>query len=393
MQKLLGGAIALALTLAATPALAQPTIDLTAGKSTVLMLQGIKQVSIADPSVADVTVTPQRDLLVSAKKPGTTSLVLWTRDERLDFQVNVGMDVSLLRTLLDRTLGANAIRIDSVSNRVILSGKVYKASQLDMASKLSQAFAKNVINLVAVETAPQVQVDVHVVEMRRGHGHDAGVTWGSMHTMPTGEALFQPELMTFAESAAGSAVTFGQFDRLAAQLKVLATEGYAKILARPKLVTVSGGKASFLVGGQIPVPEAQQLGTVTVAWRDYGVKLNVEPRVREDGRISMKVKPEVSALDFNNAIRLNGFTIPSISARQAETEVMLRPGEGLAIGGLIQNTETRMVEKLPILGDIPVLGALFRSTQFQQDETELAIFVTPQLVTPMASFSSPVGSP
>lgn len=393
MQKLSGGAIALALMLAATPALAQPTIDLTSGKSTVLMLQGIKQVSIADPSVADVTVTPQRDLLVSAKKPGTTSLILWTRDERLDFQVNVAMDVSLLRTLLDRTLGANAIRIDSVSNRVILSGKVYKASQLDMASKLSQAFAKNVINLVAVETAPQVQVDVHVVEMRRGHGHDAGVTWGSMHPMPTGEALFQPELMTFAESAAGSAVTFGQFDRLAAQLKVLATEGYAKILARPKLVTVSGGKASFLVGGQIPVPEAQQLGTVTVAWRDYGVKLNVEPRVREDGRISMKVKPEVSALDFNNAIRVNGFTIPSISARQAETEVMLRPGEGLAIGGLIQNTETRMVEKLPLLGDIPVLGALFRSTQFQQDETELAIFVTPQLVTPMASFSSPVGSP
>ncbi len=387
-------ASALCLSLLGQPALAQPVIELEVSKSTSLMLPGITQVSVTDPAIADVQVTRERDLLINGKRPGTTTLVVWTRNGSYSFDLRVGLDLASLRTVLYRALGTNSIKVDSLNNRVILSGTVPKASQVEMAGKVAEAYTKNVVNLLAVQALPQVQVDVQVVELRRGRGHELGVDWGSLRVLSNGDAIFSKGLHTFAQGPVGTPFTFGQFDRLAAQLQLLVTEGQAKILARPKLVAASGGKASFLVGGQIPIPEAQQLGQVTVSWRDYGIKLNVEPTVREDGRVALRVRPEVSALDFNNAIRLNGFTIPSISSRQAETEVILRPGEGLAIGGLMQTTETRSVEKFPLLGDIPILGELFKSRQFQTEETELAIFVSPQLVTPSATDSlSPGGLP
>lgn len=389
MRRLMAWACALIVILPQSPAFSQVKIRLDAGKSTLLALPDIRQVSIADPGIADVQVTPQKTLVINAKRPGSTTLRVWSQAGRFDYDLSVAADVSALREVLDRTLPSHGIRLETLGNRVILTGRVEKPSQVEMAGKLAQAFTRDVINLLSPDVAPQVQVDVNVIELRRGKGHELGVDWGALRVTGSGEALFQKDMMTFAERAAGSTFTFQQFDRLAAQLKLLVNEGSAKVLAKPRLVAVSGGKASFLVGGQIPVPQAQQLGQVTVTWRDYGVKLNVEPVVREDGRISLKVKPEVSSLDFANAIRLNGFTIPSISSRQAETEVMLRPGEGLAIGGLLQSSETSAVEKLPLLGDIPVLGALFRSTQFQRDETELTIFVTPRLVIPSATDSAP----
>lgn len=366
------------------PAFAQQRVDVQVAKSCVLKLGDIRKISVADPAIADIAVLSRRDLLVNGKSPGATTVIVWTKDQRLTYDVVVKPDVDQLRTALRKALGvkdANDIGIEVVGKRVILTGKAENSSQIELATKISQGFYENVVNLIAEENAQQIEVDVQVVEMSKKNGHDNGVNWGSLRITPSGEAVYLPNLLTFAGNAAGSALSFAQFDRLAAQLKLLENQGVAKILANPKLVTVNGGKATFLAGGQIPVPEAQQLGQITIAWRDYGVKLAIEPRIKPNGRIDLKLKPEVSALDYTNALRINGFLVPSLTTRQAETEVLLAPGQGLAIGGLLQNTESKSIEKLPVLGNIPVLGALFRSESFQKDETELTILVIPRLVS------------
>lgn len=380
-------------------------IGVAVAKSRLLdMPAAIVKVSVADPSIADVAVPTKGSVLINGKKPGATSLIVWTAKKRLFFDLVVtsdavepkedldkGLDLTMLRMTLKRTLGSDDVRVEAVGDRVILSGRVASSAQIDMAGKVAAGFAQNVVNLIAVNPAAQVQVDVQVVEVRRDDGHDLGVNWGSLHVAPNGDGIFLKDMMTFSETAPGNTVTFRQFDRLAAQLKLLVSEGRAKVLATPKLVAASGGKASFLVGGQIPIPQAQQLGVVTILWKDYGVKLDVEPRVQDGGRIALKVTPEVSALDYNNAIQLNGFTIPSISTRQAQTDVVLGAGESLAIGGLLQNSETQNINKFPILGDIPILGALFKSSQFQKHETELTILVTPRMVTPTTAAALPAG--
>jgi len=365
-------------------------VDVRVAKSTVIDIrEGIVRVSVAEPSIADVVIPNKYNLLINGKKPGSTSLFVWTPKRRYQYDLTVkgdqveGVDVRALQIALRRASKdgeLDNVTTEVVGNRVILSGRVKRPSSVELAGKVAAAFAENVVNLVVANAPPQVQVDVQVVEVRKDGGHDLGVNWGSLRVTPTGDAVFLKDLMTFSETAPNNPVTFRQYDRLAAQLKLLVNNGLAKVLAKPKLVAASGGRASFLVGGQIPIPMMQQLGMVTITWRDYGVRLAIEPRVLDNGRIDLKVMPEVSALDYNNAVKIGGFLIPSLTSRNAETQVNLAPGEGLAIGGLMSTSETENVDKFPILGDIPILGSLFKSTQFQKNETELTILVTPSLL-------------
>ncbi len=392
-KTLLIASLAFALFVMAVPAHAK-SVDVQVAKSTILdMPQRIVKVSVADPSIADVAVPSKQSLIINGKRPGMTSLIVWTANSRHHYDLIVknvssasrdATDLSLVKTAFQRVFGQEAddLKIDLAGSRMILSGHVSEASMSERAGKLAAGFAENVINLVQIQNTAQVEVDVQIVEMRRDQGHDLGVKWGSLRVDASGDALFMKDLMTFAEGSVANTVSFSQFDRLAAQLQLLVREGHAKILAKPKLVSASGGKASFLVGGQIPIPVSQQLGQVTIIWKDYGVKLSVAPTVRSDGRIALKVSPEVSALDYSNSIKINGFLIPALTTREAETEVILAPGEGLAIGGLIHNSEAQNMEKLPVLGDIPILGNLFKSTQFQKQETELTILVSPRLLSP-----------
>lgn len=396
MKKLTVLSATLACALIALPAHGK-NVKVDVAKSTVLDLpERIVKVSVADPSIADVAVPTKQSLLINGKRSGMTSLIVWTTKARRQYELTVngeappnrqGVDLSLIKTALKRALrqSSDDLQVELVGNRVMLSGHVPEAAMAERAGKVASGFAENVINLVQVQNADQVEVDVQVVEMRREQGHDLGAKWGSLRIMPNGEAVFMGDVMTFAETNPGNTVTFRQFDRLAAQLQLMVREGHAKVLAKPKLVAANGGKASFLVGGEIPIPVSQQLGQVTITWKDYGVKLNVAPTARSDGRIAMRVAPEVSALDYTNAIKINGFLIPALTTRSAETDVILAPGEGLAIGGLLHNSEAQNVEKLPLLGDIPILGNLFKSTQFQKQETELTILVSPRLIRPTAA--------
>jgi pilus assembly protein CpaC len=365
---------------------AQDSLIVAAGRSQAVSLaHDITKVSITDPRIADVAVLSRREVLVNGKAPGTTSFIVWTSGGRRPFDVLVRVDAALLKQTISFATGAKAISVEHVNDSVILSGRVAKTSQVDMAARIASGFAPKVINLLTADAIQQVQVDVHVLETSRTGGHDFGVKFGSAHTTPTGERVFDSDIMMVGETGGPpfggqNLLTFGQLDRIAARLKFLVQEGKAHVLADPKLVAMSGGKATFLVGGEVPVPEAQQYGNVTVTWREYGVRLAVEPKVLEDGRIELNVAPEVSTLDFTNGVRVGQFLIPALSSRKASTQVTLKPGDGLIIGGLIQNTQTENVEKFPLLGEIPVLGELFKSRRFARNETELQILVTPKLI-------------
>jgi pilus assembly protein CpaC len=221
-----------------------------------------------------------------------------------------------------------------------------------------------------------------VVEINKSDSSQLGVKWGGLRLTPTGDAIFSANHMTFAEPSPGQIQGFMPFDRLAADLELLVKNGKAKILSNPSLTAASGGKASFLVGGEVPIPMAQAQGQVTVDWKEYGVKLDIAPTVMDNGKISLKLSPEVSTLDYNNGVRINNFSIPALSSRKTDTQIVLQDGQSLLIGGLLQNQDVKHIEKLPLLGDIPVLGELFKSSGFQTDQTELTIMVTPRLVKP-----------
>lgn len=366
------------------PPAADDTMPVTVGKSQVMTVgNDITKVSITNPAIADVAVVSKRDVLINGKKPGTTTLIVWTQKGRYSYDVLVRADANLLRTTLERALKVNGLTVEITGDSVILIGRVNTTSQIKMAEQIASGFASKVINLLTATNVQQVQVNVQVVELNKNASSELGVKWGTMYRLPSGEDVLRPDEMvvsTMKRPAGVDQPFFGIYERIAARIKAMEANGDAKILAKPNLVAVSGGKADFLVGGEIPIPMAQQLQTVTFEWKPYGIKLAVEPRVLEDGRISMKVSPEVSTLDYNNAVRLTDFLVPAISSRRASTEVVLSPGQGIAIGGLMQNIESKSVERVPLLGHIPIIGELFKSTRFQKNETELAILVTPEFV-------------
>jgi pilus assembly protein CpaC len=368
------------------PPAADDQMPVTVGKSQVLSVGSeITKVSITNPEIADVAVVSKKDVLINGKKPGTTTLIVWTQNSRLSYDVLVRADANLLRATLERALKVSGLTVEITGDAVILIGRVNTTSQIKMAEQIASGFAPKVINLLSASNIQQVQVNVQVVELNKNAASELGVKWGTMYRLPSGEDVLRPDesvVATMKRPAGVDQPFFGIYERIAARLKFLESNGDAKILAKPNLVAVSGGKADFLVGGEIPIPMAQQLQTVTFEWKPYGIKLAVEPRVLEDGRISMKVSPEVSTLDYNNAVRLTDFLVPAISSRRASTEVILAPGQGIAIGGLMQNIESKTIERVPVLGHIPIIGELFKSTRFQKNETELAILVQPEFVGP-----------
>lgn len=373
--------LATAITLVSVPALAD-SVPVTVGKSAVVTVKGqISKVSVADPTIADVAVLSKTEVLLNAKKPGATTLIVWSSSgRRFFYDINVQVDARTLQDALDRELSPTKVSVQLVNESVILTGDVNGPKQSEMAEKLASGFAPKVINLLQTNDAPQIKVDVQVVEISKADSSQLGTKWGGLRLTPTGDAIFSADHLTFAEPQPGHIAEFSPFDRLAADIQALVKDGKAKILSNPSLVAASGGNASFLVGGEIPIPMAQAQGQVTIDWKDYGVKLDISPQVMESGKIALKVKPEVSSLDFNNGVRINNFLVPALQARKAETQVVLKDGQSLLLGGLIQNQEAKNVEKLPILGDIPVLGMLFRSENFQKNQTELNVLVTPHLI-------------
>jgi len=410
------------------------TVTVTLGKTQdVRTDQNLTDITVGDPDVADVSPLTDHALSILGKKIGTTRVTAYNADKKPVgiFDVEVSYDVSRLSVEIAHITGGG-IRVSSVNGRIMLSGMVSDAATLDKAVQIARQFGPDPINVVQVAQPQQIMLEVRFIEADRQASRELGVQWNAFGnstlanigsglpasqlplTQPNG-AFQQP---VFAGTGVGGAnvspsslplspvvaagvlsgaspygFLVGQLtNRLQIAVNALETKGAARSLAEPNLVALSGDTASFLAGGEFPVPVPGSLGTVTIDYKKYGVGLAFTPTVLNGGLINLKIEPEVSTLDTSHPVTVAGISVPPLIVRRASTTLELRDGQSFMLGGLLQNTGANDVDQLPWLGDVPVLGALFRSTQYLKNETDLVILVTPHLVRPMAP-NDPVHTP
>jgi pilus assembly protein CpaC len=376
-------------------------LRLTAGESRIVEAEtAFKRASVANPDVADQIVLSPKQIYLAGKAVGTTTLTLWGQDGKVAnvFQVQVSPDVSRLKEQLHTMLPHEPeIQVMSSHEHITLAGNVSNMESLSKALTLAEPYApQKIINLVQVGGVQQVMMEVKVSEMQRGLLKRFGVnfsrqqlghrdfTIGTLGELSTVQQDNSGIVSTIAAAATTAFLGFNiGNDAWTLVLDLLKEHGLSKALAEPTLIAESGQAAEFLVGGEFPIPIPQQLGQVTIKFKEFGVGLKFTPTVLSQGRISVVVNPEVSALDFANGITSQGFEIPALTTRRVKTVVELGDGQSFAIAGLLQDNVQETVSKYPVLGDIPILGALFRSTSFQKNETELIVIVTPHLVKPL----------
>ncbi len=371
------------------------TLDLSVGKSLVVTSdRDIRRVSLASPESAAVVLLSPRQLYVTGKAPGSTSLTLWGADEAIMsvFDVDVSPDAGQLRRLMAQALPSErSIRAVVSGKNVLLSGQVSSTPAMATALAIAEGVAPGKVqNALSVGGVQQVMLEVRVAEMNRSVLERFGINFS---LLSGGHAIYSMigGLTKYTASGLGAtdavdaviSPNLGGGASLTTFLDALKNDGLVKVLAEPNLICLSGKSANFLAGGEIPIPIPQALGTVAIEFKPFGVGLNFTPTVLDGGRISMLVNPEVSELDYDLGVTINSWKIPGLTTRRATTTVELASGQSFAIAGLIKDSTRESIKKFPGLGDVPVLGALFRSSEFRKSETELVIIVTPHLVKPL----------
>ncbi len=376
------------------------TIDMDAGKGRLIRLsRAASTVFVAEPEIADIQVKSPRLVYLFAKKPGETSLYAVDGGDRVlvNAHIRVSHNLGRLRRTLRTVLPNSRINVRSIDGAVILSGNVETASEAEEARRIAARFSpeeNGVINQLAVTTPNQISLRVRIAEISREVTKTLGFNWESAlssngwgFVLGTGRDVIPDGSTSFLRStpdALGVTLSRGGIN-LNVLIDALENQGLVSILAEPNLTAMNGETASFLAGGEFPIPVAEDDGKVTIEFKKFGVSLAFTPTLLNGSRISMRVRPEVSQLTTTGSIKVNNFDIPALSVRRAETTVELGSGQSFAIGGLLQDNINNEVRRFPGLGSVPILGSLFRSNTFQRDETELVIIVTPYLVRPVDS--------
>ena len=371
------------------------------GKSQVLQLpQAYSDVMIADPKIADVLPLTTRSVYIVGKSPGATALTIYGPGKKLLAAVNVEVsaDLDSFRARLHDILPSEKdIAVRPANQSIILSGTVSSPAALKQIVTLAETYAPgHVVDMLTVEGAQQVMLSVRFVEMERTTAKQLGVNIESQVPNPitgkpqigiaTSDTLANQFGTTVGELAA--TYRWGPNSDISILIDALEDRGLVKTLAEPDLTTMSGETASFLAGGEFPIPVAESpasgngISTITIDFKQFGIALAFTPTLLEDGLINMVVNPEVSAIDPTVAVNSNGVQVPGLKVRRAHATVEVRDGESFTIAGLLANNYQNSVSQLPWAGDIPVIGALFRSQAYKTDQTELVIVVTPHLVTP-----------
>ena len=367
---------------------------------------------VGNPEIADIVPISDTSVYVLGKKTGTTSLTLYDRSNRLIAVVDVvvGPDVMTLKRQLSDLMPADQISARMSNESVILEGMVSSASAADRAVQIAETYAPGkVVNLLGLGSAQQVMLEVRFAEVKRSALKQIGVSWfvgsdaGKLGGAIGGGAGIEGQGPPTLEAITGSfgiiSRTFRAFgENFNVTLDALERKGAITTLAEPTLIALSGETASFLAGGEFPVPVVQNSSGgnnnnngITVEWKPFGVSLAFTPTVLADGVINMIVQPEVSSIDPTASIVINNLTIPGLQTRRAKTVIEMRDGESFAMAGLIRKDFQDTVRQVPLLGSIPIIGTLFRSTGFQNEQTELVIIVTPRLVQPQraGAFKAP----
>ncbi len=387
-------------------------LALETGQNRLLVLsEPIGRVSVADPRIADLKVITPTQLLLTSRGVGTTDLTFWNkRDEPLVLALQVTRNLDRLKAQLAELFPDERISVSAAGDLVVLSGEVSDVRVPERAAEVAQLHAEKVANLIKVVGNQQVQLEVKFAEVSRSGLRELGINFfhqdaggrflggltnpglapdGFATNVPgTGSAGLPP-----VQSAIGTgfSIFFSGLPTFpfSAILSVLEQSGLAKMLAEPTLVALSGQEAKFLVGGEFPVPMSTSLGAISVLWKKFGIILNFTPTVIADGALHLKLSAEVSDVDPSRSVTVGGISIPGLTARQSETTVRLADGQSFAIAGLLSDRIQSTISKIPLLGDLPILGALFRSVNYQRNETELLVVVTAHLAKPVAPHDAP----
>lgn len=382
------------------PAAGSTDIDLLVGRSTVVNVGSpIARVSLTVPDIADAMVTAPGQLLIHGKQPGTISLFVWDRGGAITtYEVKVRRDLSALVEQMKQLFPGEQITVIGSGKDVVVSGTVSSQYVVEKAATVAAGYvekAENVVNLLKQQegvASNQVMLRVRFAEVSRSAVQELGASFFANGFKKDWLGRTAPAGVPSPEFDAEKGLVFSDFlnlfvfnskEGLGGVVRALQTKGLFQSLAEPNLIATNGKEASFLAGGEYPYPVVQSgngNNSVTIMFKEFGVRLSFTPTVLGGDLIHLKVKPEVSSLDFANAVNIDGFRIPALSTRRTETEVELRDGQTFAIAGLLNNTLTNTMSKIPGIGDIPILGNLFRSKAHQKNQTELVVMITPVII-------------
>jgi pilus assembly protein CpaC len=386
------------------------------GKSILInTTERIKRVSVTDPNVADPIVVAPTQILVHGRSAGEVSLLIWDELERSrSFDLRVDVDVSAAAEEERRVFPDEQITVTPSRSAIVLSGHVSTEDVSKRAAMIAEAYSRNVVNVLTFGPvgAQEVLLQVKFAEVDRTAALQLGInyftpgtgnTTGTLSTGQFGGSTISTSTSTVTSTSSSTTSTASNVPPIVnvtnplnlflfrtdlnfgATIEALQTKSLLQILAEPNLIAVNGKEASFLAGGQFPFPMVQPgqgFTAVTISFKDFGVKLSFTPVIMPNGNIHLKVAPEVSTLDFSNALTISGFTVPALSTRKAETEFELQDGQSFVIAGLLDNRLTDVVDKIPGLGDIPILGNLFKSKSLQKNKSELMVLCTVRRISP-----------
>jgi pilus assembly protein CpaC len=383
-------------------------VNVLVGQSRVINFdKPVGRFSVSNPEIAEAVLVTPDQVLVNGKAFGQVNFIAWEQSGReyLVFDVFVRANLSLIDSQIRALFPKDDIRLSQANGSVVISGSVSDPKTAAQVDSVVQAAGFKTVNMLAspVKSVAQVQLQVRVAEVNRTKLRDYGTSFSSL---PPGGTVGYinsgggPSQLTGATTSPVSAVLdslispalnlfiFNRQTNTSAMLRALRTQGAFRELAEPNLIAMDGQQASFLAGGEFPVPIVQSGGSsgsvaMSVEFKEYGVRLNFKPTIIDEDHIRLELEPEVSTIDFANGVKFNGFVIPGLKTRRAKTGIELRDGQSFALAGLLDNSETRTLSRIPVISDIPVLGALFKSKSFQKSETELMFIVTAVLVKPM----------
>lgn len=380
---------------------------------------GITRLAVGNPDIADIRLLSNNDYLVVGKKAGSTSLLVWSNNGRQEYNVYVSGDDEGTEKAIQKAIGYPGVKVQMMNGKVLLRGKVKNQYEHDSAVKVAQLYLgsgggnassttangesqgaatdSNIIDLLDMTNPSQVRLEAQIIEINTSAERDLGIQYWSPtlgnttttnafgETTSTDITRGSSNLFYVGENFKNPRGSFGwlgsHISNMNASIQALVTEGKARILSRPSITTMSGQKANILIGGRIPIPTSAGDGQIAIDWREYGIRLNIEPVVDAEDKITSKVHAEVSTLDYGHSVTENDFSIPAIASREADAVINVRSGMTMAIGGLLNSQDGKTVTKIPLLGDIPIIGQFFRHTQKTRDNRELLILITPTLVS------------
>lgn len=400
MKKRIGLLLAAAMLSFGSACAAEP-VEVSLNESKYMAASGITRLAVGNPAIADVQLLSSGDFLLVGKKAGTTSLIVWSDGgRRTEYTVYVAGNDRGMASAIQDAIGYPKVHVQMMKDRVMLRGKVENQYEHDTALKIAGLYTggdgSGVIDLLEMEHPSQIRLEAQIIEINSDYTKNLGIQYWSQtpgSNSNSGSSTGNPNnnitvgtagLFYGGEDFSSTRKHGGWLGSHVANVNVtlqaLINEGKARILSRPSITTMSGKTANILIGGRIPIPVSDGNGNVSIDWHEYGVKLKIEPVVDSEDKITSKVHAEVSTLDYSHGVKIDSFSVPGIATREAESEVNVRSGMTMAIGGLINSEDAKIVSKIPLLGDLPIIGRFFRHTSNTRDKREVIILITPTLV-------------